>query len=150
MFQLSVAQIVIYLTCSLADCSLAGPVSGTLLPPLGGQRYCNAVSASCVSFSAEAGGTLHLKWLHQGWQTAAFKHFLSASAANIWKPVELTVVRAAVLHVFFFFFLKCKLSSLFQLFSSSFPFLFFFIFRDGCIYLCCYDSISSQIFSGTV
>lgn len=50
--------------------------------------------------------------------------------------MELTVVRAAVLHVLFFFFLKYKLSFLLQLFSSSFPFIVCFFYSGMIVYIC--------------
>lgn len=97
MFQLSAARADGHLSYVLSggDCSQAGLVSGTLLPPLGGQRYCNAASASRVGFSAEVGRPVHLKCLHQGCQTAAFKHSLQLISEKR-DPVGLTVIRTAL------------------------------------------------------
>lgn len=87
----SAAQVAGHLSKMLfgSDCGQAGLVSGTLLPPLVGQRYCNAASACRVSFSAEAGG------LHQGCQTAAFRHVLQLISGKR-KAGKLIVVRVTL------------------------------------------------------
>lgn len=134
-----------------SDCSQAGLVSGTLLPPLVGQRYCNAVSASRMSLSAEAGGTAHLNWLHQGCHTAALKHFLCASAANIRKETATKTDYSQSAPLMFIYW-NCH--SCFNFALSPFMFFFFFFNVWMILYifalLCSHENISPRIFLAQV
>lgn len=130
------------------DCSQARLVSGALLPPLVGQRYCNAVCASRISLSAEAGGAAHLQWLRQGCQTAALKHFLSASAAHIWKRKKKTANKMNYSQSVPLMFIYWNTHSCFNFALCPFVFFFFNVWMIiyVCVSLSSHENISPRIF----